>query len=185
MLAERLFYLPSVGLAWLIGLAVADASDRFAGEWLSAPKRFAAAVAIPALALTIASFERAGDWRHEEALYHEALRVYPRNAAMWLTLGEIAIRGDRFAVGVERMNRVNEIIPDFAKAWLDKGTMLAALGQMAPAREALKRAVDLDPDNPLALRNLGVVERQLGNLSAGQILDARAAELESARKPSR
>jgi tetratricopeptide (TPR) repeat protein len=203
MLAERLFYLPSVGLAWLVGLAVADASDRFAGKWLSDPKRFAAVVAIPALALTIASFERAGDWSDEEALYREALRVYPNNAAMWLTLGEIAIRGDRFAVamwltlgeiairgdrfavGVERMNRVNEIIPDFAKAWLDKGTMLAALGQMAPAREALKRAVDLDPDNPLALRNLGVVERQLGNLSAGQILDARAAELESARKPSR
>jgi Flp pilus assembly protein TadD len=83
------------------------------------------------------------------------------------------------------MNRVTEIIPDFAKAWLDKGTMLAALGQMAPAREALKRAVDLDPDNPLALRNLATVERQLGSPGAGQILDARARELESARKSPR
>jgi Flp pilus assembly protein TadD len=174
-----------VGLAWLIGLAVAEASDRFAGGWLSDSKRFAAAVAIPALALTVASFERAGDWRDEEALYREALRVHPRNAAMWLTLGEIAIRGDRYAIGVERMNRVTEIIPDFAKAWLDKGTMLAALGQMAPAREALKRAVDLDPDNPLALRNLAIVERQLGSPGAGQILDARARELESARKSPR
>jgi hypothetical protein len=185
MLAERLFYLPSVGLVWLIGLAVAEASDRIAGGWLSDPKRFAAAVAIPALALAVASFERAGDWRDEEALYREALRVHPRNAAMWLTLGEIAIRGDRYAIGVERMNRVTEIIPDFAKAWLDKGTMLAALGQMAPAREALKRAVDLDPDNPLALRNLAIVERQLGSPGAGQILDARARELESARKSPR
>jgi hypothetical protein len=185
MLAERLFYLPSVGLAWLIGLAGADVCDRLAGEWLSDPKRFAAALAIPALALSIASFERAGDWCDEEALYREALRVYPRNAAMWLTLGELAIRADRYAVGIERMTRVTEIIPDFAKAWLDKGTLHAALGQMTPAREALKRAVDLDPDNLLALRNLAVVERQLGNLDAGRILDARAAELESVRKSPR
>jgi hypothetical protein len=185
MLAERLFYLPSVGLAWLIGLAVADAADRLAGGWLSDPKRLAAAVAIPALALAIASFERAGDWRDEEALFREALRAYPRNAGMWLILGELAIRGDRYALGMERMTRVTEIIPDFPKAWTDKGAMHAALGQMAPAREALKRAVELDPRNPFALRNLAVVERQLGNLDAGRILDARAAEIESARKSSR
>jgi hypothetical protein len=185
MLAERLFYLPSVGLAWLVGLALADACDRLAGGWLSDPKRFAVAVAIPALALGIASFERAGDWRDEEALFREALRVYPRNAAMWLTLGELAIRGDRYAVGIERMNRVNEIIPDFPKAWMDKGTMHAALGQMAPAQEALRRAVDLDPDYLFALRNLAIVERELGNLDAGRMLDARAAEIEAAAKPAR
>jgi hypothetical protein len=185
MLAERLFYLPSVGLAWLAGLAIAGASDRLAGGRLSAPKRFAAVVSVPALALAIASFERAGDWCDEEALYREALRAYPRNASIWLTLGELAIRGERYAVGIERMNRVNEIIPDFPKAWSDKGTMLAALGETAPAREALKRAVDLDPDNILALRNLAIVERELGNLGAGRILDARAAELESARRPQR
>ena len=103
---------------------------------------------------------------------------------MWLTLGELAIRGERYAIGIERMTRVTEIIPDFAKAWFDKGTMHAALGQMKPARDALKRAVDLDPDYILALRNLAVVERQLGNLSAGRILEARAAELESGGKSS-
>jgi hypothetical protein len=185
MLAERLFYLPSVGLVWLIGLAVTDVRDRLAGGWLSDPKRFAAAVAIPALALGMASFERAGDWCDEEGLFREALRVYPRNAAMWLTLGELAIRSDRYAVGIERMTRVTEITPDFPKAWMDKGTMHAALGQMQPAREALRRAVELDPDYLFALRNLAIVERQLGDLEAGRILDARAAELESARKPPR
>jgi hypothetical protein len=46
----------------------------------------------------------------------------------------------------------------------------------------LRRAVELDPDYLFALRNLAVVERQLGNLEEARILDARASELESARK---
>jgi hypothetical protein len=184
MLAERLFYLPSVGLAWLIGLALADACDRVAGGWFADSKRFAAVIAIPALALTIASFERAVDWCDEEALYREALRVYPRNFSMWLTLGELAIRGDRYAIGVERMTRVTDIVPDFAKAWVDKGTMQAALGQMTPARESLRRGVELDPDNFLALRNLAVVERDLGNPEEARILEARAAALEQSARSS-
>jgi hypothetical protein len=184
MLAERLFYLPSLGLCWLVGLALAGAAERLGTGWLSDPKRVAAAAAVPALALGVASFERAGDWRDEEALYREALRVYPRNTAMWLTLGEIAIRSERWAVGIERMNRVTQIAPDFAKAWFDKGTMHAALGQLEPAREALERAVEIDPDYLFALQNLAVVQRQLGNLDTARTLDARAAEIEAARKPS-
>jgi hypothetical protein len=184
MLAERLFYLPSVGLAWLIGLAIVESADHLAGGWLSDPKRLAAAVAIPALALAIASFERARDWSDEETLFRKALRVYPRNAGMWLVLGELAIREDRYGVALERMTRVTEIIPDFPKAWFDKGTMHAILGQMELAREALTRAVELAPKNFVALRNLAVVERQLGNPNAAQILDARAAEIEAARKSS-
>jgi hypothetical protein len=184
MLAERLFYLPSVGVFWLVGVAIAEGADRLGGGSLAPSRRLAAAAALPALALAVASFERAADWRDEEALYREALRVYPRNMAMWLTLGELAIREDRYAVGIERMSRVTEIVPDFAKAWLDKGTMQAALGQTAEAREALERAVELDPENPLALQNLAVVQRQLGDLDAARILDARAAAIESARKSS-
>jgi hypothetical protein len=184
MLAERLFYLPSVGLAWLIGLAVVESADRLAGGWLSDPKRLAATVAIPALALAVASFERAYDWCDEEKLFRKALRVYPRNAGMWLVLGEFAIREDRYRVALERMNRVTEIIPDFPKAWFDKGTAHAILGQMGPAREALTRAIELAPENSMAMRNLAVVERQLGNPDAARILEARANEIESARKSS-
>jgi hypothetical protein len=51
MLAERLFYLPSLGLCWLVGLALADAAERLGTGWLSDPKRVAAAAAVPALAL--------------------------------------------------------------------------------------------------------------------------------------
>ena len=42
---------------------------------------------------------------------------------------------------------------------------------------------NVDPDNPLALRNLAAVERALGNLDAGRMLDARAAEIDAARRP--
>jgi len=185
MLAERLFYLPSLGLCWLIGLAVAAAARRLGGTRLAEPRRLAAALALPALVLAVASFERADDWRDEEGLYREALRAYPRNAVLWLTLGELAIRHERYAAGIERMTRVTEIAPEIAKPWLDKGTLHAALGQLAPARESLERALDLDPDNLLALRNLAIVERELGDLEAGRMLDARAAELEATRKARR
>jgi tetratricopeptide (TPR) repeat protein len=183
MLAERLFYLPSLGLCWLIAAGVVATADRFVGGWSADPRRLAAAAALPALALTAASIERADDWRDEEGLYREALRVHPRNTAMWLTLGEIAIRKQQYAVGIERMARVTEIVPDFPKAWLDKGTMHAALGQLPPAREALLRAVELDPDNTLALRNLAAVQRELGDFDAGRMLDARAAAVDAARRP--
>jgi tetratricopeptide (TPR) repeat protein len=183
MLAERLFYLPSIGLCWLLGAALAAAARGLGGRVPDAALR--ALVALVAVALTAANLERADDWRDEEALYHEALRTHPRNAALWLTLGELAIRDQRYELAIERMARVNAIVPDFPKAWVDRGTLLAASGQWTPARDALLRAVELEPGNALALRNLAIVQRELGDLEASRVSDARADAIENRRRAPR
>ena len=179
-MAERLFYLPSIGVCWGIGIALGRLDGRLAGGRFATAGKLATAVAL--LALGAASFERANEWRHEERLYREALRDYPRNTNMWLTLGEIAIRDERYAIAIERMSRVIEIVPDFAKAWSDRGTLLAALGRKREAQADLRRAVELAPEHVLSLQNLAVVERQLGNHGEARLLDDRAAAIEGRRR---
>jgi len=185
MLAERLFYLPSIGVCWAIGFALAALAARVAGKRLSESQRILAAAAIPIVVYGGMSFERAQDWQNEELLYHKALQTYPRNAGMWLTLGEIAIRTGRYPIGIERMNHVIETVPDFAKAWVDRGTMQAALGQRQAARSDLRRAIELEPDNLIALENLAVVERQLGNYSEAAAAEKRAAKIRALRDTAR
>jgi tetratricopeptide (TPR) repeat protein len=181
MLAERLFYLPSIGLCWLLGAVLATAIRRTVGSRPISPGQWVAVLALPALALGIVSFERARVWTDEEALFRDAARTYPRNAAVWITLGELAIRSGRYPAAIERMARVNEIAPDFAKAWLDRGTLLAAAGEFESARQALSHALSLEPNNLLALQNLAVVERARGEPDAAQALDARAAAVAAQR----
>jgi hypothetical protein len=181
MLAERLFYLPSIGICWAIGFALAALVDRASpggGRFPGSVRTFAIA-AIPIALLGSMSFKRAQDWQNEELLYHQALQTYPRNTGMWLTLGEIAIRTGRYPLAIERMGRVIEIVPDFTKAWLDRGTLLAALGQNQAAAADLRRAIELNPDDLLALENLAVVERQLGNHAEAAVVERRAAGLRS------
>jgi hypothetical protein len=185
MLAERLFYLPSIGLCWAIGLGLAAGVARVGEGRFSASQRILAIAAIPIAVLGSMSFERAQNWQNEELLYHEALQTYPRNTGMWLTLGEIAIRTGRYPIAVERMGRVIEIVPDFTKAWLDRGTLLAALGQNQAAVSDLRRAVELDPDNLLALENLAVVERQLGNYIEAGAAEKRAVEIRARHEVER
>ncbi len=185
MLAERLFYLPSIGICWAIGLALAALVARAGEGRFSSNQRILAISAIPIAVLGSMSFERAQEWQNEELLYHEALQTYPRNTGMWLTLGEIAIRTGRYPIGIERMGRVIEIVPDFAKARLDRGTLLAALGQNQAAVSDLRRAVELDPDNLLAFENLAVVERQLGNHAEAGAAEKRAAAIRARHEARR
>jgi hypothetical protein len=180
MMAERLFYLPSIGICWGIGLAVGHFDARLAGGRFSTPWKLAAAAVL--LALAVVSFQRAKEWRNEERLYREALIHYPRNTNMWLTLGEIALRDQRYAIAIERMSRVIEIVPDFAKAWSDRGTLRAALGQTQEARSDLRRAIELAPEHVFSLQNLAVVERQLGNYGEARLLDDRATAIEARQR---
>lgn len=177
MLAERLFYLPSMGICWAIGMALSALADRSSKSGPSVSKRVLALAAIPVALLGSVSFERARDWQNEELLYHKALQAYPRNTGMWLTLGEIAIRTGRYPIAVERMGRVIEIVPDFAKAWIDRGTLLGGLGQNRAAASDLRRGIELDPDNLMAVENLAVVEQRLGNYAEAAAAEKRAAEL--------
>jgi hypothetical protein len=182
MLAERLFYLPSIGACWAIGIGVEALARRVGGARFATPQALAALAAIPLVALGVASYQRANEWRNEELLFHRALQTHPRNMGMWLTLGEIAIRNGRYELGVERMSHVIDIAPDFAKAWGDRGTMLAALGRVEAARSDLRRAIELDPDNLLLLDNLASVERQLGHHGEAGVIERRAAEIRARRR---
>jgi hypothetical protein len=185
MLAERLFYLPSIGVCWAVGIAITTLVARGGIRRLSDSRQMLAVAAIPIVVFAIMSFDRARDWQNEELLFHKALQTYPRNTGMWLTLGEIAIRNGRYPIAVERMSRVIEIVPDFAKAWVDRGTLQAALGQNQAARSDLLRAIELDPDNLFAIENMAVVERQLGNHAEAALFQKRATEIRARSKAAR
>jgi hypothetical protein len=161
MLAERLLYLPTLGLVWIAALAGIGGLRRIAPALLERPRAALAAAALPVCALAAASIERSDDWRDEGGLYREALVHYPRNFLLWRNLGSLALEEGRCAEAVERMTRVNEIAPGYARAWGDRGYCLGVLGDYSGARAALERSADLDPRDPAVWRNLAAAYERL------------------------
>jgi len=171
LFGERLLYLPSVGLCWLVGLGCAALIARVPG---AGARIVVASLAAAGVALVAASLERADDWRDEEAVYREAARAYPDTYHHWLNLGAMAMQEGRYREALDRVVRATELAPDFGPAWAKRGSLHALLGEEEAAREALERAVALRPDDFLSLENLAELHRARGRSHEALRLEARA-----------
>jgi len=163
LLAERLLYLPSVGVclaaAALAGAGVGDAagSRRAAG-------RAALALAIPALAAGAwGTLARLGDWRDDFSLYESAARVSPKSARIRYNLGNAWLRRGRFATAEAEYRRALEVYPDFADASGNLGLSLLQQGRAREAMEPLQKAARRQPKNAEVRVNLGSARRALGD----------------------
>jgi protein O-mannosyl-transferase len=162
---ERYFYLPSLGLALLVGdLAAASVRSQ---RWLV---RLAAPLAIGvALLIGLVRLEgRLPDWRSDDALFAAALRVDPEDADANLSLGIAAgRRGDwleaRRALAIAQRTdpRSGRIATALAWAMLRSGDLAGGLRQA-------EQATTLPPYQPDAWYYLALARHQSGD-HAGEL----------------
>jgi tetratricopeptide (TPR) repeat protein len=168
-MAERLFYLPTLGLCLAAAPALRAASTRHStGRY---------ALAALAAAYAAVSFDRATDWRTPTALFEAAVEAYPRSARAQMELGSAYGREGRMDDALAAFGRATAILPEYAAAWYNLGNLHARRGAFDKALPAYEKALTYAPKLSAARYNMGLALLSLGrSADAAQTLAAAAAD---------
>ncbi len=166
LVAERYLYLPSVGLAWLVGYGL-DRSGVFDS---SAPESrrlaFGLAGAAVFLAASIETATYAAKWRSSTKLWTYVAATDPDSALARFELGVDAILRGEPTSALESLDRAIELRPRWARAHFNRSQARAALGDRTGAMADLDRAIELRPDYWPAFSNRGRMHWEDGDPSA-------------------
>lgn len=172
VMAERLLYIPTIGLV----LAAAPALDR------ALARRQGSRIAIVALAAVcggyaIVSTLRSYDWKSPITLFESAVRVHPQSARARMELASAYGRAGQAAKAEAEFAEAIRILPTYAAAWYNLGNARARRGALDPAAEAYRAAVDHAPRLTQAWYNLALVEQMRGNRDAAVAAFAEVARI--------
>lgn len=162
LFAERLLYLPSVGVCLLAGWTVGRMRTPFAAR-VALAVAFAAVVAAGAR-----TWVRLPEWRDDFTLYQSAARVSPRSARIRYNLGNAWLKRQDDRRAEEEYRAAIAIYPGFADARANLGMTLLRLGRPAEALETLTEAARLQPTNAEVAVNLGSACRALGDAARAE-----------------
>ncbi len=172
IMAERLLYLPSVGLCLVAGLLASRVWRLARGRGLLA--------LLGALVLGAAGWrtvERNRDWRDDATLFSRALEVVPSSVKVLGNLGAELLRQARVREARELLERARELAPDYAPARANLLQCLVLSGELERAEAEARAILDLEPRHALARFHLAQVLRQRGALAeAAPLLEQLLAE---------
>ena len=175
IMAERLLYLPSVGLCLLAGVGFAAIRARTAGSVRRAALvAFAFLIAVH-VALLVA---RSRDWASDLRLFAAAVAASPNSAKAHYNHGSALAEAGEPRRAEEALRRAVAIAPAYPEAQNVLGTLLLARGQLGEAERAFEAALHSSPDYPPALANLGIVRRRQDRIDEARQLLERAVRLD-------
>jgi tetratricopeptide (TPR) repeat protein len=159
--AERILYLPSVGLCLVVGWALLRLSRLTIQSWIPAT-----AVTIVLLALALRTLRRNRDWKDNLTLALATLEVSPRSPVMnSMAASEYAARGD-----LERAIRFSEAVvretPAIAQGHLQLAKVYLDRGMLMQSAAEYTKALRLDPNNLEAHNNLGLAYSRMGRMDS-------------------
>jgi tetratricopeptide (TPR) repeat protein len=156
--AERLLYLPSVGLCLVVGWGYGRLAARVPSPWMSR-----AAIGAVLAALTVRTAVRNRDWRDNTTLAMATLAVSPSSPLMNdLAAGEYFRRGDaRRAVAL--LQEAVKQAPDMALLRSHLGAAYHSQGMVDQAIAEYREAIRTNPTDASAYNNLGVAHRDKGS----------------------
>jgi tetratricopeptide (TPR) repeat protein len=167
LIFEHRMYLPSVGVAGLLAMALHRLLAR-----TPAPARAGAAALGAAMlaALMVSTSSRVPEWASEVTLMERAYRRAPGSPRAAGNLGVAYLRADRLEAAGELMQRATELDPRWPKAWYNLALWHVRMGQIGAAESAYVRALELAPESVPAWRDLGDLY-----LGSGEVRKAKAA----------
>ncbi len=157
IMAERLLYLPSVGVCLLAAAGVRAAAIRAAGpDPGRAPAgglRVFGAVLLVLFAARSAA--RLRDWRDDHSIFRAAVAVHPRSVRALFNYGSACERRGEDAEARRVYESAIGIYDRFDEAHYNLAGLHARHGEWVDAVEHYRRALALRPDEPRYLVNLG------------------------------
>ena len=151
-MADRYFYIPSIGLFIALVFGLADiAKTRRVAPWLSAAT--AGVVLLVLVTLTNAQIKR---WSDSFTLFKHALTVAPPSVAIEDSLGYALQRSGQLDEGAAHFEKALQIKPDDYRALLYMGVARFYQGRVPEAVEYAQAAIRLQADSPKAHDLLGM-----------------------------
>jgi tetratricopeptide (TPR) repeat protein len=155
IMAERLAYLPSLGLCLAIGHVVAAAGrPGRAGATRARPIVVVALAAVLVSGFAARTWARVPDWKDNLTLALADVATMPRSAKLQAGAGMFLAEAGRSADAEEHLRLAVEIYPEYAQMHYNLGVLLARRGARDEAVVHLRRAIELAPGNPLPRRLL-------------------------------
>lgn len=170
---ERYLYLPSVGIAWLVGLGASKLWSVAEGRprW----RRGLAAAGIAVGALFAARIVvRNRDWRNDIALYGQTLKLSPDAYPILNNLGTVYWQAGAVDKAEGAWRRALALHPENAIVLNNLGLVASKKKQYGEAVELFQRAARLKPNYTDPHLNLGTTYRDMGEAGAAE-LQLRAA----------
>ncbi len=172
VMAERVLYLPMVGLAACIATLVVALATRLA------PRKGSIAVVLLSLVLLVPSIlrtrDRTADWRDDLTLFSSAVEAQPRSALSWNNLASVQLESDDPAAAEQSARRALEILPGYLAANGNLADALRRQGRLDESERILRKAL---LDAPEAEDTLWLNLVQLITLRAARLEDSGQADL--------
>ncbi|MFH1144562.1 MAG: tetratricopeptide repeat protein [Candidatus Eisenbacteria bacterium] len=157
IMAERLLYLPSLGVlsALVCGAAAALARPRW---------RFVApaALAVVLLLMGLRTWERNRDWRSNAALFGRAVVTQPRSVRVRVNMGSVLVEQGRMQAAEREYREALSIHPRHASALNGLGHALLMQGRREEAQECFRQALAITPNNRESMVRLGNLLLEMG-----------------------
>ena len=146
IMADRYFYIPSIGLFVAVVFGLAD----IAKSWRVAPALsagIAGAILLILATLTNAQIQR---WRDSFTLFEHTLAVTPPNLRIEHNLGVALGASDRYDEAAAHFAKALQIDPNFYDGLVAMGVTRAHQGRLPEAIEYFQAAIRSQPDAPKA-----------------------------------
>ena len=177
-MADRYFYIPSIGLFIAIVFGLADIAERRrVAPWLSAA--IANVVLLVLATLTNAQIHR---WSDSFTLFKHALTVAPPNVIVEDSLGLALHKSGQLDEAAAHFEKALQIRPDDYMALLTMGVTRFYQGRVPEAIEYAQAAIRSQPDAPKAHNLLGMALAKQNRNEAALDEVRRASELAPERR---
>jgi tetratricopeptide (TPR) repeat protein len=175
VMAERVLYLPMIGLAACLGALLVATAARVLPQRLplAVPLVLVLVLLLP---MVLRSRARTSDWKDDLTLFTAAVQAQPRSGLGWNNLASEQLRLDDAPAAEQSARRALEIVPDYLAARGNLADALRRQGRLDETERVLRQALQ---DSPQAEEALWLSLTQLITMRAGRL--AAAGQTEAAR----
>ncbi|XP_064476888.1 protein O-mannosyl-transferase TMTC1-like [Ornithodoros turicata] len=172
VVAERVLYIPSIGLCLLVALGLQRLLDR-SGRRVRITL-VGAACALVAL-LAARTLHRNRVWESRESLFESGIQDLPENAKMHYNFANLQKDLGNTDLAIKHYNTAIELWPEHASAHNNLGTVVTS---PQDAERHFRAALRINPNHPGAHFNLANMYSKQGQIDVARHLLQRAVELD-------
>ena len=172
-MADRYYYLPSIGLFFAIVFGLADLSEHLRIRRLG----IAVATVIALGLCSTLTARQLGYWRDSETLFRHTLAVTAENPPIHYNLGCVLGQAGRYEEALQHFDFVLHLDPNSLDVLISKGAALSELGRLNEAVTCLQRATQAAPESTRAHTQLALSLVKQGREHEAFIEFRRAADL--------
>ncbi len=173
LFAERLMYLPAIGLCAACGAL---------GALLQAKRPRVTRATVGAILVLLAgrTWARNREWKDDFTLFRAAERVSPRSSKVQYNLGNAYRRRGELGLAVSHYRRCLELFPRYVPARRNLAVALTDIGSSEEAVDILRGLVAEEPKRASLYNNLGNAYLALGRLTEAETAYRAAVSLDPA-----